>query len=154
MRSSKSTKTVTRRYTTKSGKTVVKTYVYNKKQLTGGRKKYVVSSKGKINKAAIDRLVKKGVGTRFEIEVNVKSQLAQGHTAISEERLEASLTHNRIEGMFANAGVSVESAAAEIGVSVKDLYDQSNWQDGVFTAPDGNEYMFEFNYTGSVWHKV
>lgn len=155
MKSSKSTKTVVRTYLSKkTGKTVTKTYTYKKSQLRS-RKTYIINSKGRINKAALDRLINKGVGTKFELETSLKVQLAQGKVSVSEQRFEASILHNRVEGMFANAGISIDAAASEIGTTEEALYDLNNWNDGVFTDPTtGKSYEFDFNYEGSVWIEV
>lgn len=157
MKSSQSNKVkvVKRRYySKKQAKWVTKEYTYKASQLRS-RKTYIINSKGKVNQSALKRLVDRGVGTKFEIETNIQSQLAQGKVSISEERLEASITHNRIEGMFANAGMSVDTAAKEINTSVDALYDKSNWNDGVFTDPKtGKSYKFEFNYEGNVFEEI
>lgn len=155
MRQLKLTKTVKRTYTSKrTGKTITKIYTYSKTQLRS-RKTYVINSKGKINKSAIKRLVDKGVGTEMEIRAKIHEQLGLGKTSISEARLEASILHNRIEGMFANAGMNPELAAAEIGSDLDALYDSANWAGDKFTDPaSGRVWQFEFSYTGSVWSEV
>lgn len=153
MRQSKSVKRVVRTYKTKNGM-VTKTYEYNPKKLKS-RKKYVINSKGGVSKAAIKRLVEKGVGTEIQIKAKIAERLGLGNVSVSEERLEASILHNRIEGMFANAGVSMDYAADEVGATIEQLYDQGNWSDGVFTNPDtGVSYEFRFNYSGSVWEEI
>lgn len=153
MKSSKSIKTVKRTYKTKKG-LITKTYSYDASKLTS-RKRYVISSSGKINKSAIKRLVDKGVGTAVEIRAKIAEQLGLGNKSVSEQRLEASITHNQIEGMFANAGLTVEYAASSVGATTEMLYDKANWNGDMFTNPEtGETYQFRFSYTGSVWERV
>lgn len=128
-------------------------YSYSKKGAKV-RQKYVITKGGKVNKAAIKRLAKRGLGSQYEVETQAKSFLARGYLKVSEQRFEASMLHNRIEGMFANCGMTVEEAAAQVGATVDQLYDESLWDGEVFNNPDGSVWMFTFNYDGSVWSQL
>lgn len=165
MRQLKSTKTVVRTYKTKKGM-VTKTYTYSTKQLRV-RKKYTINSTGKVNKASIKRIVERSMTspdeTKHISEGQVRAKIAEyqgrGMASVSEQRIEASILHNRIEGMFANAGYTVEEAASEAGVTVEQLLDPTLWTGDIFSAPGskggkGKDWRFVFRYHGSVWEPV
>lgn len=165
MTQSKSIKTVSRTYKTKKG-LVTKTYTYNTKQLRV-RKKYTIGSTGRVSKASMRRIVERSMANPDEtkhisegqVRAKVAEYLGRGMTSVSEQRIEASILHNRIEGMFANAGYTVEEAASEAGVTVEQLLDPNLWSGDIFSAPGTNggkakDWRFVFRYHGSVWEPV
>ena len=69
---------------------------------------------------------------------------------LTERNLISRLTYNKIEKNFINAGLSADEAAAQAGVSTKELLDKDNWKGSEFMG----KWLFQFNYSGSVWRKI
>lgn len=151
-------KKVTRKYVNKAGKTIVKTYSYDrkyKKTKSGFQKAF--TKKGEISKRLSARLARQGYSEAEirTIEAYAKVKLKQGYKEWTDAQLLHSFKSDKIELMFANCGMSIKEAASEIAVDPALLLDEANWDNDTFTDPEsGRSFMFEFNYEGSVWTEV
>lgn len=155
-------KTVKRKYYSKKlGKMVERTYTYEKKYITrgkrrGGRNLNLVDKNGKVHKDRLKEYLShiEDPADRIKVTEEVynrsfhKRKLTiRGMTS----KLTASKKDDR-EYLFINAGYNtIEEAADEIGVSVDELLSDKNWKGSTFTRKDGQIFVFTFNYYGSVW---
>lgn len=87
-----------------------------------------------------------------DLKAKVKEYAQDGKT-LSNYGFEGHRANNAIDRLFANAGRSIEDAAAEIGVSEQDLRNPKNWNDGVFTL-NGKAWEFRMSYTGDVLSEI
>lgn len=66
---------------------------------------------------------------------------------------EGHLQENKIERMFANAGLSSSEVAKDMGIDEEDILNPDNWQDGLLVI-NGVKYAFNHNYTGDALEVV
>ena len=59
------------------------------------------------------------------------------------------IADSKIEKAIINTGYTADELASELGISIEDLLDESNWDDSTFTF-GGRTWTFEFKYDGSV----
>lgn len=128
----------------------------------------IISAEGDLDTAALNKILEKA-GDRTTQNI-IKAQIENWKRYHKGEKLTIRSLTARIEGdrydkMFINAGLTVEQAADDIGVSPFDLRNKSNWKKVkrkdrhgqttgayVFVDPKtGEEHEFVFRYYGSVW---
>lgn len=153
---------VTRTWTTKSGITKTKTYTY-KGTGKSRRGKTLVSKSGKVNNKNIDAFKKEIIANTSYSESERRALLADLNIIIKQRSKSGKkltttgflgeLSSDTITRMLVNAGYSPEEAAADIGVDVADLLDQSNWNNDVFTL-GSLVYRFEYSYTGNLFTAI
>lgn len=80
----------------------------------------------------------------------------EGHLIHELQKKEAKgsvdILHN-IELTLANAGYSVDEAAAEFGFDKEALLDTANWEGNTFKY-DGRKFIFRFRYTGDIFEEI
>ena len=152
---------ITRRYVKKDGTVVIKTYDYSRKSSRGIT---LVSKKGKINRKNVDAF-KDAIDARTDLTKAEKTTIKNDLEAYIYQRQQAKekltttgfighRTKNAPERMFANAGMTSDEIAATYGLNANELRDPANWHGNVFTASNGDEYEFEFSYTGELLRKI
>lgn len=148
-------KTVNRKYySKKTGTWITKTYQYESKKYRFSK---AITKTGKIGKTFERRLIEayaKTPGEAADILRYAKVKTVEGYKNWSDERILASFYHDRISGMFANAGYTVKEAAKMINVDPDYILDKNNWDGDELTLPNGSKYMFKFNYDGAIWEKL
>lgn len=142
-----------------------KVYTYAK-----GKSATIVDSLGRVRtkarNAIIAELKAKGADPDLisEAEAYIDSRSSTADT-LTISGLQGHLTHyafnragglmysdkrTRIATMLANAGVSEDEAAQQLGVNVNDVLDEANWQGDIFTNPyTGQQFKFNFTYQGA-----
>lgn len=153
-----------RTWTTKSGVVKTKTYTYDfnyarktSKTVVEQKSKWVFKS-GKLKKTAIDALVKQHGGLeadeRWELERTAKRLLKSleerdlPKDLLTGERIWASFTNDKLEGMLTNTGFTLEELAEMTNSTVSELLTESNWSANwtVFTNSKGEMYEFAYTY--------
>lgn len=158
----KSVQKVTVKYVSKkTGK--VKTYTYHYKKDTAGKrikvrrsqfigeKIKIVSKSGKVNEKVLERLQKDASITERSVMGEKIHNWKKDHKgeALSLKTFKAMVATDAITRALYNAGYSVIEAADELGVSVNDILNQSNWVNGDFVVSDtGERYELNFTYDG------
>lgn len=139
-------------YSKKLGKTVTKVYEYDASRYTGRRKKslLIVGKNGRIYQDRLNEILAAttDIGTREDIKATVK-QAARNKDKLSIKSLSSKVSTNKIEKIFINAGYTEEEITKELGITSKELYDESKWTNNTFTH-GGKTYDFQFSYTGKV----
>ena len=153
---------ITRTWTTKSGITKTKTYIY-KGTGKSRRGKTLVSKSGKLNTKNIDIFKNEILANTSYSESERRALLADLNIIIKQRSKSGKkltttgflgeLSSDTITRMLVNAGYSPEEAAADIGVNVADLLDQSNWNNDIFTF-GSLSYRFEYSYTGNLFTAI
>lgn len=155
-------KIVKRTWVTKTGQIKSKVYDYSKQyenveykpRKKTIRTRYIITKTGKINKTAMRELLANNPQEMEDIERRIRLEQDLGKKGVSVQRFMASYNHDRIMGMFANAGVSIEEAAIQANTTVDALLEKNNWNNDVFTAPNGKTYRFVFNYNDAVFEEI
>ena len=156
-------KIVKRTWKNKKGEIKTKVYDYSEKYKNieyktrnrSTRTRYIITKTGKLNKSAQRDLLAKHSDIADDLSRKIQLNISLDHKGISVDRLLASFYHDRIKGMFANAGISIEDAAIEAKTSTEALLKKENWNNNIFENPDdGKSYEFTFNYTGAVFEEI
>lgn len=146
----KKPRTVTRSWTKKSGEVVTKTYEYAVK---GVKSRLLVNAAGKVYKNRLKEFLEAYSGTdAYDVKAYIDFY-SEHKKRLSEQTLRSRLAENKYEKMFINVGRSAEELAQELGTTVEELTDESNWE-GSTLRVNGSEYLFEFRYSGDVLTKV
>ena len=153
--------TVKKTWTRADGTVVTRNYTYDYKGKSR-KGKVLVSAKGIINYKnvkAFKEEIKGSTASAAEkrtLLADLDSRLRERHR--NKKKLTttgfAGLQQNeKIERLFANAGYSPSEAAAEFGLSETDLLDPKNWSGDVYTE-GGQQYAFNFTYTGALFKRI
>lgn len=153
---------VTRTWTTKSGITKTKTYVYKG---TGKSRRglTLVGKNGKINKKNVQKFkdqikadtsltTAEKQGFIADLNIMTKQRMAEGRK-LTTTGFYGELQSSKVTRLLANAGYSSEEAAMELGISETDILNTSNWNGDVFSF-GGASYLIKFTYTGSLFTKI
>lgn len=153
---------VTRTWTTKSGVTKTKTYVYKG---TGKSRRglTLVGKNGKINKKNVEKFkdqikadtsltTAEKQGFIADLNIMTKQRMSEGRK-LTTTGFYGELQSSKITRLLANAGYSSEEAAMELGVNEIDILNTSNWSGDVFSF-GGVSYLVKFTYTGSLFTKI
>lgn len=153
---------ITRTWTTKSGITKTKTYTYTGKGKSR-RGLTLVGKGGKINKKNIDKF-KNEINADNSLTAAEKRGLIADLNIIAKQRVKdrskltttgfyGELANTKVSTLLANAGYSIEEAAAELGVSESDILDSGNWYGDVLTIGAAS-WTVKFTYTGSIFTAI
>ena len=143
-------KTVVRKYFSKrKNEWVTKTYKYN------APSPLIINKKGKVYEDKLKRLKDSlSYMDQYELDRRIAHRLAMfenygENPRISEKTLRSMIADSKIEKAIINTGYTPEELAIELGISVDDLLDESNWSESEFTF-GGKTWDFEFRYDGSI----
>lgn len=151
--------TVKRTWTRADGTKVTKTYSYEGKSRKG---KVLVDAKGNIrykNVNAFKEEIKKSsasVAEKRTLLADLDSRLRERHRnkkKLTTTGFAGLQQDERVERLFANAGYSLSEAASTFGLKETELLNPKNWSGDVYTE-DGNQYAFNFTYTGALFNKI
>lgn len=138
-------------YSRKQGKYITKTYEYKRDKAK--KSLLLIGKHGKIYKERLDNFLS-NLSEMDKYEALVHIDYAKDkNMQLSERKLKAMLSDNKIDRMLINLGRSAEDLATEIGVSAEDIYNEKNWKGGQFISGD-NAYEVDFTYTGTIFKKV
>ena len=150
------TKTVIRKWTTKAGITKQKTYTYDasiyKKKIGKAKTESITFATGRIKKSKLNKLITTNLNDKVKtasdkliLERDIQ-RLATSKGIVSIDRAIASFTGDRLHGMLANTGYTVEELARQANTSVNGILKADNWSAdwSVFTNESGEEYRFNF----------
>ena len=143
-------RTVVRKYFSKrKNEWVTKTYHYNAKKAK--RSDLIVGKSGKIYKDRLKKLRDSldDTNDQYELDLLIENQLYKKDPRISERTLRSMIADSKIEKAIINTGYTPEELANELGIDVKDLLEESNWDGSTFSF-GGKTWNFEFKYDGSV----
>ena len=141
-------KTVVRKYFSKrKNEWVTKIYEYD----TRAKSPLIINKKGKVYEDKLKRLRDSltDPNEQDELDLIIENQLYKKNPRISEKTLRSMLSNSKIEKAIINTGYTADELASELGISVADLLDESNWDGSTFTF-GGKKWDFEFRYDGSV----
>lgn len=143
----------------KTGKSVTRTYTYahkSKKGLT------LVDKRGRILKKNVERFEDTILNSPNYTDAEKRMLIADLKATIKQRKHDTrKLTtsgfmgkqeQNAITRFLANAGYSVDEFADEIGVSVDDVLEKTNWSDGIFKV-DNRSFRFNWTYTGQFYEE-
>ena len=144
-------RTVVRKYFSKrKNEWVTKTYKYN------APSPLIINKKGKVYENKLKRLRDSlsDPNDQYELDRRIAHQLAMAknygeNPRISEKTLRSMIADSKIEKAIINTGYTTEELDNELGISIEDLLDESNWDDSTFTF-GGKTWDFEFRYDGSI----
>ena len=141
-------KTVVRKYFSKrKNEWVTKTYEYD----TRAHSPLIISKKGKVYEDKLKRLRDSltDPNEQDELDLIIENQLYKKNPRISEKTLRSMISNSKIEKAIINTGYTSDELAAEMGINVSDLLEESNWDGDTFKLDD-RTWNFEFRYDGSV----
>lgn len=126
------------------------------KELTARNKEKYIFRNGKFNQKAFENLVEKHsdkiatISDKKMLERTAK-MLSKTTSKITTERLWASYSNDRIAGMLANTGQTLEQLAEMTNSTPQRLLDREAWNDDftVFINENGEMFEFEFGYNAS-----
>lgn len=149
-------KTYTKTYKLKSGEVVTRTYTRESVR--------VLNKDGSVSKPFLNRVQKElGVTLTYaelaDISATTKRLLRNSKAGrITPQRVVASYTHNKVEGMLVNTGFSNAEIAQQADTNIENLLDNKNWTfeagRSFYTNQNGDVYEFVFRYNGSVMDKL
>ena len=146
---------------------VYKTYIYDEtKDPVTGRKvrkrlkvitKETISTSPKIVRSdktvdtkALNKILSStdDLAVKAEIKALVKEAVRKGRE-LTRKTLFSSITTNKVERFFVNAGFTTEEALETLGVPMEVLFDPQNWSGSTFTWGD-RVYDVNWTYSGNV----
>lgn len=153
---------ITRTWTTKSGITKTKTYTYTGKGKSR-RGLTLVGKNGKINKKNIEKF-KDEINNDSSLNASEKRTLIADLNIVAKQRAKSGrkltttgfygeMQSSKVSRVLANAGYSVEEAAAELGVTETDILNSGNWSGDVLTI-GATSWTLKFTYTGSLFTAI
>ena len=123
----------------------------------------IINEKGELQKENYEKYIKIlkdtiNMADYFDLEDIIKSWPHNTDTKgkkLTLKTLMSKKTENRREKMFINAGITLEEAANELGANDYDLLNENLWStdddDNPIFKWEGEFYLFNFTYEGSVW---
>lgn len=168
-------------YSKRLDKYVTKTYTYSSnayKYKRGARKteRLFTVSKGKynlkeqawnnfVNKTLNDESLSQAeyITLKNQLEMTKRRILAGNENyktasgrlrKIDESSILSRLAQDKISRYLINMGWSVEEIAQDLNVSEDDLLNPVNWNKGIFTAKDGRQWSFTFDYRGRPYKRT
>lgn len=142
----------------RQGKYITKVYEYETVKSASGkvttksrsrRSKLLVGKNG-VYKDRLDDLIKATPDPAMQAEIRAKvNEVLRKKETLTVKKLLSKISESKIERAFINAGYTEKEILEELGVPREVLFDEANWDGSVFTY-NGEEYDFQFTYTGNV----